>query len=51
MRVLALVPAFLLPFVAAAQTAVPADCWKLRKDGHQAEAQMCFERLTRSDDA
>ena len=51
MRVLALVPAFLLAFVAAAQAAVPADCWKLRKDGHHAEAQVCFERLTRSDDA
>ena len=51
MRVLALVPAFLLAFVAAAQTAGPADCWKLRKDGHHAEAQVCFERLTRSDDA
>ena len=51
MRVLALVPAFLLAFVAAAQATVPADCWKLRKDGHHAEAQVCFERLTRSDDA
>ena len=51
MRVLALVPAFLLGFVAAAQAAVPAECWKLRKDGHHAEAQVCFERLTRSDDA
>ena len=51
MRVLALVPAFLLGFVAAAQAAAPAECWKLRKDGHRAEAQVCFERLTRSDDA
>jgi cellulose synthase operon protein C len=51
MRLLALVPAFLLTFVAAAQAAVPADCWKLRKDGHQAEAKACFERRTRSDDA
>jgi tetratricopeptide (TPR) repeat protein len=51
MRVLALVPAFLLTFVAAAQATVPADCWTLRKDGHHAEAQACFERLTRSDDA
>jgi tetratricopeptide (TPR) repeat protein len=51
MRVLALVPAFLLAFVAAAQATVPADCWTLRKDGHHAEAQTCFERLTRSDDA
>ena len=51
MRLLALIPAFLLAFVAAVQAAVPADCWKLRKDGHRAEAQVCFERLTRSDDA
>src|SRR5208283_4928418 len=51
MRVLALVPALLLAFVAAAQAAVPADCWKLRKDGHHAEAQVCFEGLTRSGDA
>ena len=51
MKLLVLVPAFLLAFAAAAQAAVPADCWKLRKDGHRAEAQACFERLTRSDDA
>jgi tetratricopeptide (TPR) repeat protein len=50
MRLLAFVPAFLLAFVAAASGAVPADCWKLRKDGHHAEAQACFEKLTRSDD-
>ena len=30
---------------------LPADCWSLRKHGHRAEAQACFERLTRSSDA
>ena len=29
----------------------PPDCWTLRKHGHGAEAQACFERLTRSSDA
>jgi Tfp pilus assembly protein PilF len=33
------------------QAAVPADCWNLRKHGHSAEAQTCFENLTRSGDA
>lgn len=28
-----------------------SDCWSLRKHGHRAEAQACFERLTRSNDA
>jgi len=35
----------------AASAAVPADCWKLRKDGHATDAQACFERMTHSDDA
>jgi cellulose synthase operon protein C len=35
----------------SACAAVPADCWKLRKDGHSAEAQACFDELTRSADA
>lgn len=26
----------------------PLSCWKLRKDGHRAEAQACFEELTHS---
>jgi tetratricopeptide (TPR) repeat protein len=34
-----------------AVAAVPADCWKLQKDGHRAEAQICFDGLTRSGDA
>ena len=36
---------------AVAATAVPGDCWKLRKDGHRAEAQACFEALARNSDA
>jgi Flp pilus assembly protein TadD len=49
-RLLALAPVFLFASVASAQAAVPADCWNLRKDGHSAEAQTCFENLTRSGD-
>jgi tetratricopeptide (TPR) repeat protein len=30
---------------------MPSDCWLLRKHGHRAEAQTCFERMTRSADA
>jgi Flp pilus assembly protein TadD len=51
MRLLALVPAFLLASAVSVRAAVPADCWTLRKHGHHAEAQACFNRLTRSDDA
>src|SRR5277367_2607409 len=36
---------------AVASAAVPADCWSQRKHGHRAEAQACFEGLTRSGDA
>ena len=36
---------------AAASAAIPADCWRLRKDGHRAEAQTCFDGLTRNADA
>jgi cellulose synthase operon protein C len=36
---------------AVAAAAVPADCWKLRKDGHRSEAQACFDGLTRGGDA
>ncbi|MGB7730476.1 MAG: hypothetical protein WBL50_20780 [Candidatus Acidiferrum sp.] len=50
-RLLALAPVFLFAFVAAAQAAVPTDCWNLRKHGHPSEAQTCFENLTRSGDA
>jgi tetratricopeptide (TPR) repeat protein len=51
MRLLALVPAFLLASCVSVHAAVPGDCWTLRKHGHHAEAQACFSRLTRSDDA
>jgi len=50
-RLLALAPVFLFVFVASVQAAVPADCWNLRKHGHSAEAQTCFENLTRSGDS
>ena len=36
---------------APAFATVPADCWSLRKHGHSAEAQACFEHLTRSSEA
>jgi cellulose synthase operon protein C len=36
---------------AAAAVAAPEDCWKLRKDGHRAETQACFDGLTRGGDA
>jgi tetratricopeptide (TPR) repeat protein len=35
----------------SARAAAPADCCTLRKDGHRAEAQACFDGLTRSADA
>ncbi len=50
-RLLALAPVFLFVFVASVRAAVPADCWNLRKHGHSAEAQTCFENLTRSGDS
>lgn len=34
-----------------ARAVVPTDCWSLKKHGHRAEAQSCFEGLTRSNDA
>jgi tetratricopeptide (TPR) repeat protein len=34
-----------------ARAAEPTQCWKLRKDGHGAEAQTCFEALTHSNEA
>jgi tetratricopeptide (TPR) repeat protein len=49
-RLLALAPVFLFASVASVQAAVPADCWNLSKHGHPAEAQTCFESLTRSGD-
>ena len=51
MRRAAIIAVFLLIGAAFAQAAAPADCWKLRKDGHGSEAQACFESLTQSGDA
>jgi cellulose synthase operon protein C len=51
MRRLAISLAQLLLCTATASAAVPADCWTLRKDGHRAEAQACFDGLSRSGDA
>ncbi|MGB9431094.1 MAG: hypothetical protein WBQ89_02525, partial [Candidatus Acidiferrum sp.] len=50
-KLLALTAVFLFASVACLQATVPADCWNLRKHGHPAEAQTCFESLTRSGDA
>ena len=43
----------LLLFSCAApvRAAAPSDCWSLGKHGHKAQAQSCFEGLTRSADA
>jgi cellulose synthase operon protein C len=41
----------LLACAVSARAADPADCGALRKDGHRAEAQSCFDGLTRSTDA
>ncbi len=43
--------ALLLACAALARAATPADCWAQRKHGHRAEAQTCFESLTRGGDA
>lgn len=43
--------AMLLMCAVSARAAAPADCWTLRKDGHSAEAHVCFDALTRSADA
>ena len=36
---------------ALARAAAPSDCWALRKHGHRAEAQACFDALTRNSGA
>jgi cellulose synthase operon protein C len=51
MRREALVAAFLLSGTLAARGAVPADCWRLHDHGRRAEAESCFEGLTKSSDA
>jgi tetratricopeptide (TPR) repeat protein len=47
----AAIMALLLASSASAWAAAPADCWVLRKHGHNPDAQTCFEGLTRSSDA
>jgi cellulose synthase operon protein C len=55
MRRLAPVLALSLACAVSARAAVPPvfppDCWTLRKHGHSAEAQACFDTLTHSGDA
>jgi len=51
MRCLVPIQVLLMVCAVSACAAVPADCWKLRKDGHRAEAQACFDELTRSAEA
>jgi cellulose synthase operon protein C len=51
MKSLVPIPALLLACAVSARAAVPEDCWTLRKHGHGAEAQACFNALTRSADA
>jgi tetratricopeptide (TPR) repeat protein len=47
----ALLPAFLLTCLVTARALAPGDCWMQRKQGHDADAQTCFEALARSSDA
>lgn len=51
MRRLGLIPVLLLACVTIVEAAAPGDCWTLRKYGHDADAQACFEGLTRSSEA
>jgi cellulose synthase operon protein C len=51
MRRAALIAVSLLACAMPIRAAAPRDCWTLRKHGHNAEAQACFEALTRSGDA
>jgi tetratricopeptide (TPR) repeat protein len=51
MRRAAPILALLMVCSLAARAAVPADCWALRKHGHAAQAQSCFDGLTQSADA
>jgi tetratricopeptide (TPR) repeat protein len=41
----------LLACLASAQATEPRECWSLRKLGHDAQAQACFETLARASDA
>jgi len=51
MRCLIPIQVLLMICAVSACAAAPANCWRLRKDGHRAEAQACFDELTRSADA
>src|SRR5438105_1526565 len=51
MRFAGVIPIFALAGAVSVRAAAPADCWALRKHGHSAEAQGCFETLTHSGDA
>jgi len=51
MRRAAPILALLICCSVAARAAVPTDCWALRKHGHSAQAQACFDGLTQSADA
>jgi tetratricopeptide (TPR) repeat protein len=51
MKRFALIPFLMLACAVYVRAADPADCWKLRKHGHSAEAKVCFETLTRSEQA
>ena len=42
---------FILASALSACAIVPSDCWTLRNHGRRAEAQSCFEGLTRTSDA
>src|SRR5580658_8788082 len=50
MRHAVLIAAILLTCLVTAGALMPDDCWMQRKHGHDAEAQSCFEALTRSSD-
>ncbi len=51
MKCLAPISTLLIMSAMSALGAAPEDCWKLRKDGHSAGAQACFDALTQSADA
>jgi tetratricopeptide (TPR) repeat protein len=51
MRGLGSILVFLLFAVVSARAVVPTDCWTLRKHGNRAQAQACFDELTRSSEA
>lgn len=51
MKCVASISAVLLASAVCVHAAVPADCWALRKHGRAEQAQVCFEALTRSNQA